>query len=337
MGDKKKTIFKLLRYLALLFLIVFGCIAIISSGGGGGSDDGDNDDGGESTGISYTGLTSQAVITEDNAIEISLGAYNGTETGSVFNLGVVQTGGLTINGGSRILKVYQVLNDTVREVDIISDSNKTLYGATESGSIDGDCGGTASYSFTADDQTGEFSGSFNFNNYCSSEVYISGQATVTGTIDTVTEEIETMTLTFSNLTTVMGSDNMTMDGDISIQTNEQMITITMEILLEYNAGDVYWIDNYVMNIVEGYSYISIEMEGRFYDPNYGYIDLTTTTPFSVYYYEEYPSEGVLVVTGENNTKARLTSLSSETFQVEADTDGDGSYDYNSGVLYWSDY
>lgn len=40
--------------------------------------------------------------------------------------------------------------------------------------------------------------------------------------------------------------------------------------------------------------------------------------------------------GGGSTMARLAAFSSSTCQVEADTNGDGIYDWNSGVMNWSD-
>ncbi len=40
--------------------------------------------------------------------------------------------------------------------------------------------------------------------------------------------------------------------------------------------------------------------------------------------------------GENNTKARLTSVDNSSFRVEADTDGDDSYETDLGVFLWAD-
>jgi N-acetylneuraminic acid mutarotase len=38
--------------------------------------------------------------------------------------------------------------------------------------------------------------------------------------------------------------------------------------------------------------------------------------------------------GDKNTKARLTAINDYSYRIEADTNGDDTYDYNSGVLIW---
>ena len=84
-------------------------------------------------------------------------------------------------------------------------------------------------------------------------------------------------------------------------------------------------------------YLFYWWSGRYYDLDEGYVVVSTDSPFRVYDGDDWPSEGVLVVTGDGSTKARLTVLTSTTFRVEADTDGDGSYDFDSGDLNWSDF
>jgi hypothetical protein len=93
---------------------------------------------------------------------------------------------------------------------------------------------------------------------------------------------------------------------------------------------------------EGTGYVEVEIiSGRYYDPDYGYVEVYTEGPLRIDDGDDWPSDGVLVVTGDTgiaggSTMARLTALSSTTYQVEADTNGDGTYDWDSGVLYWAD-
>src|SRR5210317_1284814 len=76
--NKASTFKKVLISILLLLstVIVSGC------GGGGGGDGG----GGVNTGITYTGVTTQATIDENNAVEITLEAYEGVDTASELNI-----------------------------------------------------------------------------------------------------------------------------------------------------------------------------------------------------------------------------------------------------------
>jgi hypothetical protein len=97
--------------------------------------------------------------------------------------------------------------------------------------------------------------------------------------------------------------------------------------------EVYWINDYNMNITEGYNYVDVSLTGRYYDPNYGYVDISTPTYLRIYDDDFYPSSGAIFVEGSSSS-ATLTALSSTTYQITADFDGDDVADYNSDVLYW---
>jgi hypothetical protein len=210
-----------------------------------------------------------------------------------------------------------------------------------SDTIDGDCGGSASYTISVDNQTGNFNGSFNFNSYCDDGVTITGGVTFTGQVDINTDDLLTFTFSFNSLTCTAGSDSFTLNGNISWDVTGSPATITITMLLQDNStSKVYWVQDYTIEATEGAGYVDIEVSGRYYDPDHGYVTFTTPTPFRIYDAYDYPSQGVLVITGNTGseggpTRARLEALSPTTYRVQADTDGDGFYDdYDSGILYW---
>lgn len=322
-----------------LVLAILLAVSLPACGGGGGGGDG------STAGISYTGLTTQATIDENNAEDLVTGAYQGGQVGAAIgSLGAIQAGESGPVGYSRMLKVSQVLEGSLRQVDLMSISAGTFVGAidTESDTIYGDCGGSASITISGDDQTGDFSGSINFNNYCEDGVTISGDMDISGQLDVNTEELIEFDFSFDNVTCTMDNDSMTLNGNISFDNIVSPPTITMTMLLQDNNTEkVYKVKDYTMTLTEEASYEDVEVSGTYFDPDYGYVSISTTTPLRIYYYDDYPSGGVIVVTGETgiaggSTMARLTVLTSTTYQIEADTNGDGTYDWNSGDLNWSD-
>jgi hypothetical protein len=80
--------------------------------------------------------------------------------------------------------------------------------------------------------------------------------------------------------------------------------------------------------------------GRFYDPEFGYVELSVEGLIQINVTDRWPSSGVMILTGAQGgsggpTRARLTFLNATEFLVEADTDGDGAYDdYNSSPQLW---
>jgi hypothetical protein len=168
----KKTgsmIIKNLRYFCLVGVVALGLMTIVGTGGGGG------DGGGASSEITYTGLETKATISDGNAEDLLTGAYEGGQIGTAFGIDAIQTGESAHVGRPRMLKVSRILEDSLRQVDFTSLSDGTFSGAIkteEVTGVKGNCGGTFSYSISYDTDTGDFNGSFTFNNYCDDGVTI---------------------------------------------------------------------------------------------------------------------------------------------------------------------
>lgn len=113
-------------------------------------------------------------------------------------------------------------------------------------------------------------------------------------------------------------------------------------LQDISSNDVYWINNYDMRAIEYADYVSMTVSGTFYNLHHGYVTVSTIENLIVYEYDSVPTSGTILAERENGvsggpTKARLTCYPSGLFNVGADTDGDGVYDWNSGDFYWDDY
>jgi hypothetical protein len=346
---------KNLRYIFLVCLIAFGLIAIVGSGGGGGggtttttttggTDGGTGGDTGGQADLTYTGSTSEAIIDSGNCLAFCVGAYDGAKTGTATRQSPAGADSGEDIGLPRILRISQALEDSLRQIEVLNEagvrSSKDVYTVTDT--LPGDCGGTASYSISLNDQTGYFSGTFDYTEYCSGGVTLDGSATYSGQFDMNTGYMTTFSFSFDELTSTSAYESYTIDGEITWNVSGSSYLLEMDMTMRDNIEQVvYKVEDYSMSLTEVGNEIELEISGKFYDPDYGYITVSTEEPFVYTYYDYYPYEGVLVVTGApgtagGNTKARLTVLSSATFMVEADTDGDGTYDYDSGVLYWSE-
>lgn len=328
MKPKQKVSFhRVMQYIFLSCVIFLGIISIIGSGGGGG-------DGG-SVPITYTGLTTQAVITESNVELLAAGAFMGGRTGSAFSeAGAVETSGEGNIESFRILRITQTLEDAVLKVDLSTISGPPFVGGSSSGSISGPCGGTVSYSIQYNETTGSFSGTFNFNSYCDSGVVITGTTTVSGIVNLDSETFETVRFDFTNLS----DGSSTMSGYIDIDYTVSPVRVDFDAFLKDNAtSKVYWVSNYVMFVTIGAGYADINISsGVYYDPDYGYVMVATTTPFRVYDTDAWPSSGVMVVTGTGDTKARLIAVSNTQCEIDADLDGDDSYEWGPVTKNWED-
>ena len=324
--------------------ITLGLVTVLGCGGGGGGD------GGGAAPIAYTGLTIPADVNESNAQDLAGGAFNGGRTSAVLSgIGAVRSETEKNTVIFRPLTTAQALEQALFDVDLTSARGGPNIGATqtESGSISGSCGGTASYTIQVDDQTGVFSGSFSFSSYCDGGVTISGAASFSGGLDLSDPNnptFETIIFTFTNLS----DGTATLNGSIEIDLSGVPVIMTIGALFKENAsGKVFWVQNYTMEITEGSdvggNYVEVEISsGKYYDPDYGYVSVSTDpmAPFKVYDFNAWPSSGTLIVSGKIgpggfSTKARLEALDATTCRITADTNGDLVYDYDSGVLNWT--
>lgn len=324
-----KSIYGSLIIFFLSCVIFLGFMSIIGSGGGGG------DGASAGPGITYTGLTTQAQITDTNAVTMSSGAFGAGQTGSAFSgTGAIEKTGDGNIDSFRTLRIAQALKDAALRVDLSSIPGPPYIGATESGTDSGPCGGTVSYTLQYDDATGAFSGTFTFSSYCDTGVTLTGSTTVSGTINTGTSTIEDIRFDFTNLS----NGSSTLNGYIDIDFTASSISITAGLLLKDNAGSkVYRISDFVMYVTIGASYVDVNMaSGNYYDPDYGYVTVTTPTPFRINDSDIWPSSGVIVVTGTSNTKARLTTIDNTQCQIDADLDGDGIYEWGPNTYNWTD-
>jgi hypothetical protein len=316
-------------------LITMGC----SSGGGGGS----------SSGLTYSGITTPAEITAENADDMAVGAFEAGSSGTAFT-GIAaandpsQTAGkpgrpLLIDFAKNMAGVIPAIDYTAASAQEVSAELRT-----ESGSLPpGDCGtgsSGGSYNIQINTSTGAFSGSITFSGFCEAGLSVSGKASFSGSVNVNTEELRSSTLNFDSITASSETESVTLDGRIEMSASGSTYTAAMDMLIrDNNAGGVCKIEDYQMDISDGYGYSDVTVSGRFYDPLYGYVDLETEQALRIYDYDEYPSAGILIIEGQTGsaggpTKARFSVIDQDSFQVEVDTNGDGTYDYQSGPILW---
>jgi len=237
--------------------------------------------------------------------------------------------------------ISRALTDAVRAAHLGSPSSSpAIVGASVSVSEplpDGTCGGTASYSGTADEVTGAINATFSFNGWCNDGVTISGSVTVSGQVDVSgsTPVLLTLNFSFTVLTVSDGTDTFTGTGTLSLDLEATPELLTVDMDFRDGSGAVYRVSNFVVAVTPIGGGENVSLSGRFYHPDYGYGDLATATPFFVATDGTFPSSGQLVITGAAGSKARLTALSATQFQVEVDADGDDAYETTVGPVDWT--
>jgi hypothetical protein len=197
----------------------------------------------------------------------------------------------------------------------------------------GNCGGHATCDLDTNKLTGETNGSVTYSDYCDMGITISGTSSLSGTKNLVTEDWITANISFDNLIV----ESNTLDGNILLDNTVTPGTVTMNVYSKDNtSGKVFWIDGYQLGIIDRDAEKEADLEGTFYHPDYGYVILSMDNTFLLYDGDEWPSTGSIFFEGDNSTEAQLVILDNLTCRIEADTDSDGIYDWDSGILNWSD-
>jgi len=320
----------------LAVFLLFGC------GGGGG--------GGDSASL-YTGITSPAMVTDNNAEEIALQAYQAGDfsASTVSILGVSGNGHATV-GSPKLLTLARMLKESADRMPVLYGTTVPLGSSTPAlpmtvvtidNTIDDGFGGSMTVHLSIDDQTGNFSGTFRFNSmHGDNGELISGLAHVSGNFDLNNGSFAHIRFSFNPITMDDGLQSASIYGTVDLQSDGFSASATMNIFLQDgNTLETVWISGYTMSLADGPDadfdgepdYVDATVSGTIYLPNFGYVVVTTSTPFRHYAGFSLPSSGVLLVTGSGEGSARLVVNSdipeSPGYHVEADLDGDSVYEW----------
>jgi hypothetical protein len=310
-----------------------GCVFIFSSGGS----DKDEEKIGDTSSGGFIGITSQAEISSENAEELTAGAFAGGLTNVELQSHELNQSSYNFKiGAFRPLRFPVVLRNSLRKVKLdptLITFNPTNI-MTEDGDFEGRCGGDFSYSLNYNRVSKRFSGTLSFKDYCDDGITIAGETTVDGDFKVVSGDFTTVNFSFDNLT----DGHLSMEGQISIDLSDSPILATFAAYgTDKYTGRVYWIKNYGINLFEWVDHLEIEVFGTFYHPDYGFVILTTSAPFVVHNGDDWPTAGQILIQGDKNTTAQFTVINQLGFGVEADTNGDGTFNWDSGILNWEDF
>jgi hypothetical protein len=319
---------------ASLVMLLSGC-----SGGGGGKA-GDKVD----PAPAYKGVTTQATVSQANAEALSLGGFGGGRLGSSMQtLRKTGKGSETAGTNDRLLRqLAEVIKKSTARMEIPklaknrakavrSPGAAKVLQRRESFQINGDSGGDASYTMDINDSTGSFSGSVSYHDYSSQGIMLSGNADILGTLDVNRNVFSRLTLSFKDLAISIGNSSYTLIGTLSwgfnLSNSNETLSINM-VLLDQSDSKTYWFRDYEQVTTYGDGFLTQTTSGRYYEHDQGYVDFTTRTPLVAYYGNAWPSQGDWQFSGQLGSWARLSFLDGSLL-IEADTDGNGSADWQT--------
>jgi hypothetical protein len=335
---------RLIRFLGLVTIVIFGIISTLGSGGGGG----DGTSGPQP--LTYSGNTDPATITLDNAptlvANVLYGGSSATDiptAASTSTLTNRSAGTIVVADYLRMVIQHSLesLNDNnLRGHDIVTGFavNEPIYCDSGSANLSGqlnDSTGTGTLNFTYDNcmldgVTYDGTGTFRVDYFDFGYLYPT-DATMNFTL---------MTMSGPEFN---GSISGTMRMETLFATNTLRMTMNY-VAKDNNTNKMYKFENFIVSSVYDNIYspttLSMQFTGspaRAYDSIHGYVDVDTPTPL-VYSSVELPypdSDGVMLFLGKGGASIRLTVLSGEHVQLVLDIDGIPGYEITR-TLPWTE-
>ena len=288
--------------------IFFLLFVLISCGGGSGG--GSN----EVNLLPYSGLTTPAVLDPANVVKMT----------EMATYGISDFSGYTpdITGGALALKVA------------LKSVSKALRYADSWNEI-GNCGGRMNISLTGNEKTGAFSATIVALDYCEDGETMDGDMNISGQFaDDMS--LSSMTINFALVTITNTEDNVTISGTISESFTGMTTRTNLSLNMRENqSAKVYRFANYVILSSSDGQVLTENVTGRFYHPDYGYVDVASTTPFSFVSNDNLPYSGQAVCTGATGKQSRVTALSNAAYVITGNFDGVGNFDdFTTGVAHY---
>lgn len=310
---------KIWRAGGIVFLILSGLIPAACSG--------------DDTGIRYTGRPPPAVINAENAEDVALRAYWG-----------IKPGGKEIDPANPGSPAINLLTRTMtKEMEALRSK------AAAGGDWPGSCGGTIRAYI--DETIPVYSGTMVFNAFC--EPGLPGtEVSLTGTVSfSVFADMDTKALNAAlgyehvafetrKSTTRETLGLVTVSGSIASSTltyvswTTETTTASSVIMLDNLTGKTYRVENYTIDAITDLSGEGLTFSGGFFHHDHGYVEVSTPQPVVLFHGDARPSAGVVKVRGAGGSTARLEFLGPDSYRVTADPDGDGIYDFDSGIMDW---
>jgi len=199
----------------------------------------------------------------------------------------------------------------------------------------GPCGGSAAYSVTVNEGTGNFTGAVTFTNYNDCESVMTGSANISGNVDPVMLSYNSMRLQVGLITVISAGESYSASGTMDSNWRVYPPTVTMNLRLrDDGTNQVYWYEDYVTTDGSSGPYSEMTVTGKYYDSAQGFVVLTTVSPFHTYSSGAWPFEGSLRATGDSGSTGWLHAVDEYLYRVEADTNGDDAMEFVGPTRHW---
>jgi len=260
--------------------------------------------------MTYTGITTQAGITDTNAKTVVVDEMSNTNATSN---ATGASDSLSDEARNKALKYAKTkaLSFSQRERSAVTSSSDTEVGP---------CGGTVIYDTTINDVTFEIDITATFKSYCEDNALMSGSMLFEMELNSSQTDYAAK-ITYTNFT--VNEDNMlhTMSGTVTSEGILFSSTLTLNMVMANNTkSEQIKLENFVVTT----GAYSVEYSGRIYHSTHGYVDVTTLTPMS-FDSSGYMSSGSIKLDGANSY-AILSAATNGGYVLEIDSNADGIID-----------
>lgn len=323
-----KRLFVLSAAALVLVILMTAC------GGGGGA-------GGGNSGVTYTGLTTQASLTSANAnVLFSLLWNGGTSSGSSSSPKAAKA---KLDVGIVPLAKRLVRKTEAYGIGFTVTSENARYAVPINQTYNGTVSGTLTIAGSLDNITGVGSVTMTYANFNDGDGY-AYDGTVTFQVngyDFANGIITDATMSFALWTIKSAGSDVSVSGSIqmraSVQNNSETMTINMD-GRDNNSKETFRFANLaLMAVYDSLLRPTSKTEtynGRMYVEKFGYVEVGTVSPCVYSNLQADPSSGgPIVLAGVGNSSARVTPVSTSYVKIEVDADGDTVFEYKAAYAW----
>jgi hypothetical protein len=152
-------------------------------------------------------------------------------------------------------------------------------------------------------------------------------------------------LVFANFTSGDGASlgsSVSVSGNLALSlASASDITVTSESFTTTAAVQGVWqtfsMKDYSAHVVDTGTQVTETLAGTFSSSELsgGSVTISTPTPMVILAVDNYPSQGVMLIRGANQSAVKIEAVSSTQARVSVDANGDGSYE-SSRLVNWAD-
>ena len=251
-----------------------------------------------------------------------------------------------------MLTANQVILDTVatlkhkaseKNVSVFPSAANAYQPAAEEILLEGNCaggGGTVTADISANESSGDISGDISFNDFCQeasgSTLAVDGSLKFSGNVDPDSGDINQLSGSSKGITIDVNENgeqrsySMSFNAALSMSGDTLSVTVDNFTFADDTKGMTVRLMDFSMAATEGATSTQVVMSGTIDVTDQGSVQFQTDPPLTVSDDGETIA-GALVMNGADNT-GMVVSIDNGLITVQADTDGDGSYDYFPDTL-----